>query len=603
MDKYMKRKTVESPSESPIKKRKKDDCPHKDRCYRKNPHHFKEFEHPHLVNFIEMGDNLNIPDGLAQPKQVYLEQLDILRPIMKAEAGTVYKETKASPKASPPKIDFQKTSKLFEKQYKSVIDEPSSSKTGSTAKQIERKTGIATLSSISVIQYDKMTTKNTMLDKFEKTAPYNIFFTQIPKSPDTLKQFNSATFTDILCPSLGELTDSLQVNFMIDISWLLEQYKARNVSNKPLTILYGDEFPDMDTFMDRFCPNITYKFVKMKDPFGCHHSKIGIYVYSDKSIRVVVSTANLYYEDWNHYNQAFWMSPRCPKLPENSKETDGESPTGFKISLINYLKHYNFDILNKWISYIKDCDFSAVKVFLVTSVPGKHYANFNTGCHLHRVGDLLSRHCVLPQKTTPESEGPLSWGVFAQASSIGSMGKSPADWLRGCILRSLASHSKSPLPASSNATLNLVYPSVENVMRGYFGAESGGCLPYSKLTNEKQRWLQEYMHQWKADGLTRTKAMPHIKSYTRVSPCMSKLAYFLLTSANLSKSAWGGNIQRDKGISVRSYEVGVMFLPKFFDDEYFEIKNTVNRKSKNVFPFMYDLPLTPYKSDDYPYCN
>lgn len=96
--------------------------------------------------------------------------------------------------------------------------------------------------------------------------------------------------------------------------------------------------------------------------------------------------------------------------------------------------------------------------------------------------------------------------------------------------------------------------------------------------------------------------MPHIKSYCRVSPCLSKLAWFLLTSANLSKSAWGGNIQRDKAISVRSYEVGVMFLPKFFDCEYFYIENSDNYEG-TLFPFMYDLPLTSYSSNDTPWCN
>lgn len=49
------------------------------------------------------------------------------------------------------------------------------------------------------------------------------------------------------------------------------------------------------------------------------------------------------------------------------------------------------------------------------------------------------------------------------------------------------------MPMNSNVTLNIVYPSVDNVMTGYFGHESGGCLPYSKATNEKQKWLQQYM--------------------------------------------------------------------------------------------------------------
>lgn len=58
------------------------------------------------------------------------------------------------------------------------------------------------------------------------------------------------------------------------------------------------------------------------------------------------------------------------------------------------------------------------RVALVYSAPGKYYPKKN-GNHLHRVGDLLSQHCNLPEKTTPQTEGPLSWGIIAQASSIG----------------------------------------------------------------------------------------------------------------------------------------------------------------------------------------
>lgn len=112
-----------------------------------------------------------------------------------------------------------------------------------------------------------------------------------------------------------------------------------------------------------------------------------------------------------------------------------------------------------------------------------------------------------------------------------------------------------------------------------------------------------HFSQWKAEEYGRTKAMPHIKTYCRVSPCLTKLAYFLITSANLSKSAWGGPFAKDNGVYVRSYEAGVMFLPKFFDEEYFEIKRTLNSKNQTVFPFIYDLPLTPYNGSDYPWCN
>lgn len=529
---------------------KREPCPHAENCYRKNPHHFKEYSHKHLLVLLKDGGD--IPKNWPQSHSLYQDQLSILKSIEKINI-----EENASSSKEPP------------------------------AKKLKTDGDTTRI---------KNTSANTMLEKLKANAPYNLFFTTIPKSSATLSQKNAITFSDILCPSLGKLKCSLQINFMIDVMWLLEQYKTKNLHTKPLTVLYGDDWPDMEEYMDRFCPNVKYHRVKLKDPFGVHHSKVGLYMYEDNSLRVVVSTANLYYEDWNHYNQGLWLSDKCPVLSDDSNN-NGESPTGFKKSLSTYLKEYKLPILKEWIDYVQKADFSNIKVFLVTSTPGKKYPD-DAGCHVHTVTKLLKKHCFIPPKTTSESESPSAWGVFAQSSSIGSMGKSPAEWLRSVILRTLAVHKNASVTTNPQASLNMVYPSVDNVMNGYFGPQSGGCLPYSKATHEKQKWLQEYMHQWIANNLSRSRAMPHIKSYCRVSPCLKKLAYFLLTSANLSKSAWGGNIQKDQSAYVRSYEAGVLFLPDQFNETFFEISQTLESQNENKFPFMYDLPLTPYKSSD-----
>nr|CAH7733886.1 unnamed protein product [Callosobruchus chinensis] len=598
MDAFLKRKNDSSCSGSVSKKPKKEVCPHAERCYRKNPHHFKEFDHPHLNDFIKMGDTVKIPDDMPQPASLYKEQIEILKPILKSSSKNGVADDSDDLTAKKPSNNT-----LKQKAQKSPSSTGSSSEVAGSSKGRVSNRGKTTSyqSTGDTIDYKKAP-PGSMLEKLERVAPYNLFFTTISKAPETLTQPNAITFTDLLCPSLGSLKCSLQINFMIDIDWLLKQYKARGLSSKPLTILYGDDWPDLDKFIDKFCPNVTYKLLKMKDPFGIHHSKIGVYIYKDESLRVVVSTANLYFEDWNYYNQGLWLSPACPKLPDSGTDKDGESPTGFKSSFLNYLKSYNEPILKPFIDYVRRADFSAVRVCFTASIPGKHTKN-EGATHLHRVGDLLSKHCVLPKKTTPQSEGPLAWGIIAQSSSIGNLGKDPSQWLRGSVLRSLSSHTGCPMPLTPNATLSMVYPSVDNVMTGYYGPESGGCLPYSKATNEKQRWLQDYLHQWKAEAYGRSRAMPHIKSYCRVSPCLTKLAYFLLTSANLSKAAWGGPFNKDGSVYVRSYEAGVLFLPKFFDQEYFEIKNTPANKNGTLFPFMYDLPLTPYRKDDYPWCN
>lgn len=56
-----------------------------------------------------------------------------------------------------------------------------------------------------------------------------------------------------------------------------------------------------------------------------------------------------------------WISPKLPKISESAQESDGIGPTGFKTTLLTYLKHYNLPCLNEWIDHIKKADFSEVK--------------------------------------------------------------------------------------------------------------------------------------------------------------------------------------------------------------------------------------------------
>ena len=83
----------------------------------------------------------------------------------------------------------------------------------------------------------------------------------------------------------------------------------------------------------------------------------------------------------------------------------------------------------------------------------------------------------------------------------------------------------------------VIYPSKKNVLDSLDGLLGGGCLPYRKNVHEKQTWLRDYLHQWKSEKWSRNRAMPHIKTYAQVQD--KKAAYVLLTSANLSKAAWG----------------------------------------------------------------
>lgn len=89
--------------------------------------------------------------------------------------------------------------------------------------------------------------------------------------------------------------------------------------------------------------------------------KIGIYKFGDDTIRIVISSANLYFQDWNRYNQGLWMSPPLPKMAASKHDFDCAGPTDFKIDLLTYLESYNINVLTEWIQLIKRADFSSVK--------------------------------------------------------------------------------------------------------------------------------------------------------------------------------------------------------------------------------------------------
>ena len=71
-----------------------------------------------------------------------------------------------------------------------------------------------------------------------------------------------------------------------------------------------------------------------------------------------------------------------------------------------------------------------------------------------------------------------------------------------------------------------------------------------------------FVSRWNSDQVLRTRAMPHIKTYARLSQDWQRMSWFILTSANLSKAAWGMKT-KSNNLIIQSYEAGVLFLPKF----------------------------------------
>ncbi|KAJ8679346.1 hypothetical protein QAD02_015133 [Eretmocerus hayati] len=423
--------------------------------------------------------------------------------------------------------------------------------------------------------------------KYALSAPYYYFFNRVTKSKTTHNQPFTVSFPELLDISLGEIVDSLHINFMVEVGWLCLQYLFA-AQNPKMTIICG-QVCDPDISVPS---NMNLIQINMPTAFGCHHSKLSILKYSDNAIRVIVSTANIYSDDWENRTQGIWMSPHLPRLPDSANPSDGESPTYFKRSLREYLTAYKHPKLVEWEHLVKRADFTPVNVFFVASVPGSHKGlSFNSWGH-RRLAAILSEHAVLP----PDAP---QWPIIAQSSSIGNLGPNPDSWVVSNMVFSLSREKNKGI--KSNPNFQFIYPSLKNYEESFDCRDGSCCLPYSRKSHEKQQWLKNFLYQWKADKTERTKAMPHIKTYTRISPDQTQIPWFVLTSANLSKGAWGTTTKTGTSHYIMNYEAGVVFIPKFIINQTtFPIKQS-SSPAIPVFRIPYDLPLTKYQANDTPF--
>ncbi|XP_019407940.1 PREDICTED: tyrosyl-DNA phosphodiesterase 1 isoform X1 [Crocodylus porosus] len=429
--------------------------------------------------------------------------------------------------------------------------------------------------------------------------PFRFFLTKVK---GIKSKYNSGALhiKDILSPLFGTLVSSAQFNYCIDVGWLIRQY-PQEFRKKPLLIIHGEKRESKAELIAQARPyeNVSLCQAKLDIAFGTHHTKMMLLLY-EEGLRVVIHTSNLIADDWYQKTQGIWLSPLYPRLPSGSPGSSGESITNFKSDLINYLVSYNSPSLKEWVDIIQEHDLSETRVYLIGSTPGRYQGSQKEKWGHFKLRKLLRDHAS-------PMPGQDSWPVIGQFSSIGSMGADQSKWLCSEFQESLVPlGNRTKTLARHDIPVHLVYPTVDNVRQSLEGYPAGGSLPYSMQTAQKQLWLHSYFHKWSAEVSGRSHAMPHIKTYMRASPDCQKIAWFLVTSANLSKAAWGALEKNGTQLMIRSYELGVLFLPSAFglDTAYFHVKENFfseNKESLASFPVPYDLPLEQYGSKDHPW--
>ncbi|KAK0744142.1 tyrosyl-DNA phosphodiesterase-domain-containing protein [Schizothecium vesticola] len=356
-------------------------------------------------------------------------------------------------------------------------------------------------------------------------------------------------------------------------------------------------------------PNITLHTAYLPVPFGTHHTKMLILFRRDATAQVVIHTANLIPHDWTNMTNAVWCSPRLPLL--SSPETLPPNPlpgtpAAFQTTLLSYLSSYPRSVHTPLTASLRSYSFAPIRAHLIASVP--------TPSPPHSPSPVPFGWPSLPPvlRTIPTSPG-IPATIALQISSIATLG--PTDiWLRQILFPALA--------PSDHARVKwkVIFPTPEEIRASLAGYASGTSI-HTKTQSAQQGkqlgYLRGMFCRWDGGGgrdAGRGRAAPHVKTYVRYAAAEEgkgeggpRVEWALLTSANLSKQAWGEGRNKEGRVRVASYEMGVLVWPGLWGEgkvmEGVFGRDEVEGEGEGVVPLRmaYGWPLKGYEEGDMPW--
>ncbi|KAI0426780.1 tyrosyl-DNA phosphodiesterase [Xylaria sp. FL1042] len=384
-------------------------------------------------------------------------------------------------------------------------------------------------------------------------------------------------------PLIAELWD---FNYMHDIVFLLNHLDEDTRDLTQVHVVHGfsrrrnTEIISMEEQAAGH-KNVTLHSAFMPEMFGTHHSKMLVLLRHDDTAQVIIHTANMIRSDWQNLTNGAWISPLLPKLqsPERGDGTHGTIGSGsrFKFDLLSYLRAYNTnrDVCKSLVNDLAKYDFSAVRGALVASVAGRH--DVEREPEATRWGWEGLKETL---KSVPSQAGTSE--IVVQVSSIATLGAKDT-WLQHTLFDSL-SGSRPPLKPSLSSTkpsFKVVFPTPDEIRQSLDGYRSGVSV-HTKIQSPPQvkqlQYLRPLLHRWANDSSNgvststsasrishhkdsgRKLAAPHIKTYIRYGD--KSIDWALLTSANLSKQAWGDATNKAGEVRIASWEIGVLVWPE-----------------------------------------
>lgn len=301
----------------------------------------------------------------------------------------------------------------------------------------------------------------------------------------------------------------------------------------------------------KYPAQITADSVYLSNPFGTHHTKMMVIGFDNLTkLQIVIHTANLISFDWGNMTQGAWVSPMLSVGPSSSSQ--------FKTDFVDYLAQYKLARTSQLIETVKRFDFRQVKAVLIGSAPG-NYAAGSSLSHKWGLNKLRNSLKSLPGLSPSDR-------IHAQVSSIASFGATDT-YFSPVMACALNGQDRGSSAVGGGVPVDIVFPTVENVKSSVNGYASGSSIHFKRQTGPQQKqlaYLRSQFCSWRAIKAGRALAAPHIKTYIRVSENADRIRWLLLTSANLSKQAWG-NLSKEGNLWIQSFELGVLLHPALFD--------------------------------------
>ncbi|KAJ7560336.1 hypothetical protein O6H91_04G125000 [Diphasiastrum complanatum] len=329
----------------------------------------------------------------------------------------------------------------------------------------------------------------------------------------------------------GNILVAILSNYMVDIDWLLSV--CPHLKSIPrVVMIHGESGLALEHLQVAKPSNWLLYKPPLRLSYGTHHSKAMFLIFTT-GVRVIVHTSNLIYVDWNNKTQGLWMQDFPFK---GSTQIGTTSP--FENDLVEYLQGLEWTgcmvdtpeagKMKINAQYFRKFDYANASVRLVASIPGYHQ-----GQHLTKWGHMKLRSILQDQVFEEQfRNSPLVY----QFSSIGSLDEK---WM-GEFASSTCAGSMPNKELLGPGEVQIVWPTVEDVRWSLEGYAAGNAIP-SPAKNVDKNFLSKYWAHWQAEHTGRR--------------------WFLLTSANLSKAAWGALQKNGSQLMIRSYELGVCFLP------------------------------------------